>query len=186
MYKQDYLDYLSLPSKLYEEIEKNVADLLIQLNIRNYPVDPIQIALSLGYELIPFSQMNKEARKLFLLNDVDCVSHYNPERKTFMIYYRPNEMKERLRFTIGHEIGHIRMGHKGESELARRIADYFSAYLLVPTPWIGQARCNDYTDVARKFFVSEQCAMRCFARYEKWSYISHLKTYEEALIGLLP
>jgi len=34
MYEQDYLDYLSLPAKLYNKIEKNVVDLLAQLNIQ--------------------------------------------------------------------------------------------------------------------------------------------------------
>ncbi len=41
MYEQDYLDYLSLPAKLYNKIEENVVDLLVQLNIRSYPIDPI-------------------------------------------------------------------------------------------------------------------------------------------------
>lgn len=185
MYEQDYLDYLSLPAKLYNKIEENVVDLLVQLNIRSYPIDPMQIALSLGYELVPFSKMDKEAKRMLVPKDVDGVSHYDPDRKTFVIYYRPDGMKERLRFTIGHEIGHIRMGHKGESELARRIADYYSAYLLVPTPWIGQADCDDYTDVANAFFVSEPCAMRCFTRYENWRGIPFTKNYEKTLMSLL-
>ena len=185
MNKQDYLDYISLPTKLYNEIEENVADLLVQLNIRSYPVNPMQIALSLGYELVPFCEMNKEAKQILVKKDVDGISHYNPDQKTFVIYYRPDGMKERLRFTIGHEIGHIRMGHRGESELARRIADYYSAYLLAPTPWIYNAGCDDYTDVANTFFVSEPCAMRCFTRYEKWRNIPFIKSYEITLISLL-
>ena len=185
MYEQDYLDYLSLPEKLYKQIEENVVDLLVQLNIRSYPIDPMQIALSLGYELIPFSQMDKDAKRILMLKDVDGVSHYNPDRKTFVIYYRQYGIEERLRFTICHEIGHIRMGHKGESELARRIANYYSAYLLAPTPWIWKAGCDDYTDVANTFLVSEACAMRCFTRYENWRNIPLIKNYEKTLISLL-
>ena len=64
MYEQDYLDFLSLPAKLYNKIEENVVDLLVQLNIRSYPVDPMQIALSLGYELVPFFKMDTEMRWL--------------------------------------------------------------------------------------------------------------------------
>lgn len=185
MYEQDYLDYLSLPPKLYDRIEENVVDLLIQLNIRSFPIDPMEIALRLGYELVPFSKMNREAKRILVPKDVDGVSHYDPTRKTFVIYYRPDGMKERLRFTIGHEIGHIRMEHHGESELARRIADYYSAYLLAPTPWIGQAGCDDYKDVANAFFISESCAMRCFTRYENWCKIPFTKDYEQALMSLL-
>ena len=185
MEDKDYLDYLSLPASLYERIESDVTDLLLQLNIHSYPVDPEEIALALGYELIPFSKMPKEAKKMLFFRDVDAINHYDPEKKTFVIYYRPDGMKERFRFTIGHEIGHIRMGHRGESELARRIADYYSAYLLAPTPWIGNAGCEDFKDVATEFYLSEPCAMRCFNRYDRWRRIPYTKNHEKILIGLL-
>ena len=77
------------------------------------------------------------------------------------------------------------MGHKGESELARRIADYYAAYLLAPTPWIARAGCEDYEDVAKTFFISEPCAMRCFNRYENWQRIKYAKSYEKNLMELL-
>lgn len=67
MEDKDYLDYLSLPASLYEKIESDVTDLLLQLNIHSYPVDPEEIALALGYELIPFSKMPKEAKRCFSL-----------------------------------------------------------------------------------------------------------------------
>lgn len=185
MEDKDYLDYLSLPASLYEKIESDVADLLLQLNIHSYPVDPEEIALALGYELIPFSKMPKEAKKMLFFKDVDAINHYDPKKKTFVIYYRPDGLKERFRFTIGHEIGHIRMGHKGESELARRIADYYSAYLLAPTPWIGNSGCEDFKDVATEFYLSEPCAARCFDRYNRWRKISRTKNYEITLVRLL-
>ena len=185
MNEQDYLDYLSLPTTLYDKIESDIADLLVELDIGTYPIDPMQIALNLGYELIPFNQMPKEAKRELIFKDIDGISYYDPERKTFVIYYRPNGMKERLRFTIGHEIGHIRMKHRHESELARRIADYYAAYLLAPTPWIAHAGCEDYTDVAKSFFLSEPCALRCFERYERWSKIPITKEYEKLLTRLI-
>ena len=185
MAEQDYLDYLSLPTCLYEKIESNVTELFMELDIRNYPIDPMQIAIELGYELVPFSQMSREAKRMLIFRDIDGISHYDPERKTFVIYYRQNGMKERLRFTIAHEIGHIRMQHRHESELARRIADYYAAYLLAPTPWISHAGCEDYTDVARVFSLSDPCAMRCFERYERWTKIPFTKDYEKSLIWLV-
>lgn len=175
MIEQDYLNYVSLPAKLYDKIENDVADLFLELDIREYPVDPMQIALDLS----------KEVKRELIFKDIDGISHYDPERKKFVIYYRPNGMKERLRFTIGHEIGHIRMKHCHESELARRIADYYAAYLLAPTPWMAHAGCEDYTDVARTFFLSDPCAMICFERYERWSRIPFTKDYEKSLTWLV-
>ena len=185
MFEQDCLNHVLLPAKLYDKIESDVADLFMDLNIREYPVDPMQIALDLGYDLVPFTQMPKEVKRELIFKDIDGISHYDPERKKFVIYYRPNGMKERLRFTIGHEIGHIRMKHRHESELARRIADYYAAYLLAPTPWIAHAGSEDYTDVARTFFLSDPCAMICFERYERWSRIPITKDYEKSLIWLI-
>lgn len=181
----DFLDCLYLATSLYDEIERKIANLFNRLNIREYPIDPMKIAESLGYELIPFSKMNNEAKKMLISKDSDGISFYNPIIKKYVIYYNSDSTKERLRFTIGHEIGHIQMGHKCESDLARRIANYYAAYLLAPTPWIKCASCEDYTDVAKNFIVSEQCALICFNRYRNWNNFSNRKNYEITLINLL-
>ena len=85
MEEREYLDYLSQPNRLYNQIESDVADLFSQLNITSYPVDPVEIALSIGYELIPFSKMSKEAKKMLFFKDVDAISHYDPQKNTFVI-----------------------------------------------------------------------------------------------------
>ena len=185
MHEQDYLDYLTLPSSLYEKIEDDVAYLFLELDIREYPVYPLQIAVALGYKIIPFNQMREEARTKMLEMDLEAISYYDRSLGTFVICYNSDCTLERLRFTIAHEIGHIRMGHKLESDLARRVADYYAAYLLAPTPWIGYAKCEDYIDVANKFSLSVQCAQRCFERYLKWSKYSFSRKYEELLMLLI-
>ena len=50
-----------------------------------------------------------------------------------IIFYNDEiESKERKRFTIAHEIGHIVLGHKGYSEVNEKEADAFAAQLLLP------------------------------------------------------
>ncbi len=187
MQDQDCLEWLCLPSNLYRKIEEDVVRLFVEQNVTSYPIDSIALAASLGYELIPFSKMNKEAMNILNPKDADGINYYDPAKGKFQIYYRSDCIEERLRFTIGHEIGHIRMGHKCESDLARRIADYYAAYLLAPTPWIKQAGCEDYKDIAKKFYVSDQCASICFNRYINWCRLSSLtlKRHEKKLIDLL-
>ena len=185
MFEQDYLNHVSLPAKLCDEIERNVARLFLISNVNRYPVDPMQIAHERGYDLVPFTQMPKEVKSELIFKDIDGISHYDPERNKFVVYYRRSGTEERLRFTIGHEIGHIRMNHRHESELARRIADYYSAYMLAPTPWIGHAGCKDYTDVAKTFFLSDPCAKICFERYKRRSKLPYTKKHEETLLWLL-
>ena len=41
MIEQDYLNHVSLPAKLYDKIESDVADLFLELDIREYPIDPM-------------------------------------------------------------------------------------------------------------------------------------------------
>ena len=73
MIEQDYLNHISLPAKLYDKIESDVADLFMDLNIREYPVDPMQIALDLGYDLVPFTQMPKEVKRELISKDIDDI-----------------------------------------------------------------------------------------------------------------
>lgn len=50
-----------------------------------------------------------------------------------IIFYNDEiESKERKRFTIAHEIGHIVLRHKGYSEINEKEADTFAAQLLLP------------------------------------------------------
>ena len=134
---------------------------------------------------MPFSEMNKSALQILSPKDADGISYFDPGRNTYVIYYSANQSEERLRFTIGHEIGHIRMGHKGESTLARQIANYYSSYLLAPSPWIWTAKCKDSADIADIFMLSDLCAKYCFTRYTNWRKLHSLNNYEQTLLSLL-
>ena len=63
MFEQDYLNHVSLPAKLCDEIERNVARLFLISNVNRYPIDPMQIAHELGYDLVPFTQIPKEVKR---------------------------------------------------------------------------------------------------------------------------
>lgn len=86
--------------------------------------------------------MDKEAKRILVPKDVDGISHYNPYRKTFVIYYRPDGVKGRFRFTIGREIDRIQMGHGCESELGRRIAELLLCIFAIPyiADWSSRMR----------------------------------------------
>ena len=81
MFEQDCLNHVSLPAKLYDKIESDVTDLFMELNIREYPIDPMQIALDLGYDLVPFTQMPKEVKRELIFKDIDGISHLGRDGK---------------------------------------------------------------------------------------------------------
>jgi hypothetical protein len=48
----------------YDRIESSIVDLYAELNIKGFPIDPFSIAKQKGYEVIPYSQIAEEARKI--------------------------------------------------------------------------------------------------------------------------
>lgn len=185
MIEENKYSTVKLPSRLYDEIEQKVVSLYQELSISSVPIDPFEIAKRRGYIVKPFSSFCRKSRFLFIKKDLDGINYYDPELGTFVICYDESKSFDRIRFTLMHEIGHIDMGHREESELARKMADFYAAYALAPSPLIAVTSCDDYMDVAKKFKVSQMCADICFQRFLNWEKVSfELKPYEKALVRL--
>ena len=181
----DELYDVSLPKRVYDVIETAVVGMYKELGIKNVPIKPIEIAERKGYILKNYSELSPAARIELKTKDRDGVSFYNQELGAFIICYDDVKSYYRKRFTIMHEIGHIVLGHKQESELARKMADYFAAYSLAPSPLIHEYRCEDYMDISNVFDVSPDSAGYSFQRYENWlQYGGDLKLYEIELLNL--
>jgi hypothetical protein len=183
-YEDDLTD-IKLPKKVYAKIEIAVTKLFLELNIGTYPIDPLEIIKRKGYILRTYSELSVQKRRSLKAKDLDATSFYDPNLKTFVIYYDETQSIERIRFTLMHEVGHITMGHREESDLAKKMADYFAAYSLAPSPIIMKYHCEDYIDVANIFIISTECADYSFQRYNNWyEFGGHIKTYEKALLTL--
>ncbi|PWJ71124.1 uncharacterized protein DUF955 [Ruminococcaceae bacterium R-25] len=173
---------IKLPKKVYEKMERVVVKLFIDLGIDTYPIDPINIIKKLGYVLRKYSDLPVYEQLKLRRKELDATSCYDPELKTFVICYDDTKNHGRIRFTLMHELGHILLGHKEESELARKMANYFAAYALAPSPIIYLYDCQDANELATEFFVTEKCATYCFRRYTNWlEFGGRIKNYEEAL-----
>lgn len=115
----------------YEEIEKLVVKLYKEQNIRSVPIDPFEIVKNRGYITVPFSRF-KNKRPECADENSDAFSFFEPESKTYYIAYNDDKPLRRIRFTLMHEVGHIDLGHKSESALARKMADTYAGYALAP------------------------------------------------------
>lgn len=174
-----------LPSKVYDRIENEVVSLYKKLSITEVPIDPIKIAAQLRFIVKQFSILPYATQIELRNQEREGLSHYAPDFGTFIVYYDDSISYARRRFTLMHEIGHILLGHKEESELAKKMADYYAAYALAPSPLIGKYQCEDYMDIANKFDVSQECADICFQRFINWSqYGGSIKRYEIDLLNL--
>lgn len=175
-----------IPPWKYEEIERKVVNLYIEQNIHRMPIDPFAIIRNRGYILVPFSKFNKENRPECVDEKNDAFSFYVPELKNYVIVYNDNKSLPRIRFTLMHELGHIDLGHKSESELAKKMADYYAGYALAPSPLIGKNIFDKTFEITSFFWISMECAEACMHRYQNWQLYGgrDLKDYEIDLINL--
>lgn len=181
-FDSDYVD-IKLPKKVYTKIETAVTDLFIKLKISSYPIDPFDIIQKLGFVLRKYSELPLYEQVKLRSRDLDATSCFDPGLQTFVISYDDTKYPRRIRFTLMHEVGHIVLGHKEESELAKRMANYFAAYALAPSPIIYAYECRNASDLADVFVVADECAFYSFRRYSNWlEFGGRIKTYEEALL----
>ena len=164
-----------LPKQLYRKIEKDICKLYKEFNIEKIPIDICDIAEKMGYEVIP---VHKDDPIYGILVEKECDGLMIELRDRKVIYYKADQTKGRQRFTIAHEIAHIRMGHYEESDLANRIANHYASYLLAPEILIFLTKCNDYIELAEVFNVTLDCAWILFASYNRWKNLSNYRVYE--------
>lgn len=180
--ESEYLTNLILPKKLYNTIEEKVVALYFRHNIKSVPLDPFEIAKASGYILCPYSNLINEACTFLREKERDGTSYFDPSLQTYVICYDDKQCIERQRFTIIHEIGHIDMEHKHGSQLAETIANHYAGYALEPSPLIQKYNCEDFMDISRVFYISDECAYRRFNNYQNWVKYNIKKKYEKELL----
>lgn len=168
----------------YIRIENSVVDLYTELNIKTIPINPFNIAKQKGYELIPYSKIEKEACEILRKKEIAGASG-RIKNGIYRIFYDDSNGENRQKFTIMHEIGHIELGHKEDSCYAEKCANYYATYALAPSHMIGRLGCEDFIDISMRFNVSEQCATFAFDRYIRWkNHYRGLKPHEVKMNNL--
>lgn len=110
---------------------------IIDYNIRALPVKLTDIARRANIMVFKYSEVDQSR-----LSEGESGATFF-EKDTIYIVYRDTEPKERCRFTIAHELGHIFLGHKliGNNVLQKfdvskpeieQEADVFASRLLAP------------------------------------------------------
>jgi hypothetical protein len=176
------LGKLIIPPKVYALVECLAVQLFIELGIHSVPIDPFYIARQKGYVLVPFSSLTPAALLELKLKKIDGASCRRKCDGRYYIFYDDSASYVRQRFTIMHEIGHILLNHKEDSELAERLANHFAGYALAPTPLIGLYGCEDYIETAELFGVSEESAAYRISAFNHWNGFSWHRDYDDKLL----
>ncbi len=181
----DVYTQIRLSARVYTRIEQKVVALYQRNGITEIPINPFEIIANEGHWVKPYSTLWPGLKETLRDSGFEAINYRNTKGSSRIILYDDSLSPLRVKFTLMHELGHIELGHREESDLAKKMADYYDAYSLVPSPLIGLLRCENYIDVAERFQVSNPCADFSFQRYTNWrNYGGGLKPYENSLLRM--
>ena len=156
---------MDLEYSRYEEIKEVVAKTLQLGQVSELPICPYTLADSLGIKQITYSSLSEEKKAAcFELSDEGFILDND-------IYYNDLMYEKRTRFTLMHEIGHIMLDHRVESDIAEKEANFFAKYILAP-PILILAHdptfdMNEFK-IRKIFNVSDEISGYIYDSYRKW------------------
>ncbi|MFR0557010.1 ImmA/IrrE family metallo-endopeptidase [Pseudoscardovia radai] len=157
-----------LPHWRYEEIKCKACDLLLDLHIDCFPIDPVAIAHRLGIKLRQYTELSPEAQLAASNASTDGFTLKNPYGAP-IICYNDVMLKERIRFTIMHEVWHVILGHTEHSSLAEAEANFAAGYTLAPPPALhAYAMLGIDIDIMETCQLSHEASLNSQDRYRSW------------------
>lgn len=183
---------MRLANYRYEIIKKRAVKMFLDNDIRCIPIDCFEICQKMCVKLKKYSHLTPEAllKAKNISEDGFCILiEEGPEpfvSLQWYIFYDDTKSRERIRFTIMHEIGHIVLEHTEHSELAESEANFFAKYSLAPPPLVHKIKPEDYMDISDAFDLSRECAYYAMSFYDKWLRYgnSEYLNYEIELLSL--
>lgn len=177
--------------KNYKNARNAAWEILLACGVERLPVDLNVIAQHLGVRVYAYSRGRKLLEDTGLAEVAERVSGL-----TFyagaqpVILYNDAETPQRIRFTIGHELGHIVLGHVRPGEHTRQnrepqpgdspmeqAANRFAADLLAPACVLWGLDLHRAEDIARVCKISIQAARyraeRMEILYQRNKFLQH-------------
>lgn len=180
------MQYATIPKDpRFEDVKKIARNFLLDEEINSLPINSFEIAKKLDIELVPYS-----LSKYKPLSDIDVDGAVTYWDGRIAIFYNNNiTCKERINWTIMHEIGHIYLSHfkydktlwmSNLSEEERRVleieAHCFASEVLAPFAILNKLDIKDHTDIMTLCGISSSAAQRRFETINNYLY---KEKYEE-------
>lgn len=150
-----------LKGSRYEEIREEVANFIEDYGITEYPFSMWYLLRQMGIQLVPYS-IFPEALRIEVIKAWPNAITLRPNdfnAANTVIFYNDAQSRERIRFSLAHELGHIILEHPAiETEEYEAEADIFGNYLLAPAPIVLRDSENNIETIMDDFVVSRGCA----------------------------
>lgn len=153
----------------FDNIEEDVFHLYEDLGLKEYPANPFKVANLLGIELIKYSGLKQEARKVILSKYKEGCSVMKNKRE-YVIYYNDALPECTVRFTVWYEIAHIQSGHLyenmgGDPLRQQSECNHFAVFAQAAMPFVFQLQ-PDCPEVLMKVFgLGWTCANYVYDNY---------------------
>jgi len=166
-------------SARYKRASKLAEQFLVDNNITDFPIDPFEIIERNKWGLITYSELAHISKTPFFQVVRACQSNdgyvmYDEESKNHTIAYNDTiRSKDRIRFTLLHEIGHIYLNHlvdfqetvitrnsltETKYKILENETNHFARNVLAPTQIINQIETPTESDVSYFFGISLKAA----------------------------
>lgn len=171
MRKPDFERCTSEATKLLydQDISNRILNVQKLVYNKNIVFDSLQNYCSLLHKPITdFLSEDKQTLK-------DGCTIYHPEYDCYIVLYN-EEVRyfEHLNWTLGHEVGHIYLGHTTDGDIEEVEAHYFASQLFMPDYTLYRLSLEHKeliaNDIAEIFGVSEEAAQRRIDTMKKRTY----------------
>lgn len=148
-------------------IGNKAAEVIIDCNVKSFPIDCLSILRHYGYKIYTYSELQGKNRELYEM----CISYSEDAFRNGnmkLIAYNDRKPDRRIRFSLMHELGHHILEHKNDLPQNELEADYFASNMLAPRIAIYYAKCKYRKDIEEIFNVSSAASFRIAQDFIVW------------------
>lgn len=139
--------------QLYEIIFKIYTD----CNVTEFPIDCFEVVRRCGYRIKRYSELTPKKKEACMRLSPDaCIVKDT-------LYYQDQNIPERTRFSVMHELGHVFLQTPVEET-----ADTFSSHILAPRIMIHKNGCQNAEQIHETFGLSYTASNRALSDYRQW------------------
>jgi Zn-dependent peptidase ImmA (M78 family) len=182
----------------WEFVKNKVYDFIIDHKIYSLPVKLTKLISSEfdNVHLVKFSDIIKNSECYAIPYIKEGMTMYNRNEDVYIIIYNDINIQShsRMRWTVGHELGHIVLGHladydetstdkfiqcKSTYETFEKESNFFASMILCP-PWVlNSLNINSEIQIKDLCEVSSSAAHHRLVSLKKWKEFSRFPTNEK-------
>ncbi len=170
-------------------IEKAYETLILQDKL-TFPLDVFNIKIKKNVKILTFSDLAElnqcTFNDIFLLSDESDALKYEKNNLILIAYNEKIENKNRIRWSIAHEYGHIVLNHMGQSDQNEVEANFFAANLLLPRCILKELiKKRDFVDkkyLQNKFGISKEASEKFFSNMSSRGFEFFENEYDDIIL----